>query len=116
METKNADMVTTAEYAEIIRKSPKTVHDYIKKGYLQGVVKEPLQVFGRYRYMIPRDARPQFPKKDLTPARPLTRREQYDIVRKCCGTKTYGELSQMTGLKLKEIRAMYEHIHKKYGI
>lgn len=116
METKNADMVTAAEYAEIIHKRPETVLSYIKKGYLQGVTKEPLKVFGRFRYMIPRDAQPQFPEPEPPPTRPLTRREQYALVRKYCGTKTYGELSRLTGATLQEIRAMYEHIHSKYHV
>lgn len=123
-------MVSTGEYARQAGVKAKTVLKWCQIGWLQGV--EKVQRGNGYQYMIPRDAKPKKTynpkmarqKKPAETAQPepprppkvWTEREINLHIRRYCGTRTYQQLSQDTGLSVEEIRRRYERLHRTYGV
>lgn len=130
----DAAMISTTSYAEKYGFPVSTVRSWAERGRIPGVQKIPNASTGHV-YLIPEDALPirrkaGRPKADIgipeqlpsnvtphgTAKRKRTNREISLFIRQHCNTMTYGQIAMALDMTTLEVRAVYERLHKRYGI
>lgn len=129
-------LISTLAYAEKHGYKYSTVASWIKKGLMPDAQKKPIGTKGTgYVYVLPDDAplpeirftgRPRtvFGEKQTVKTvqekpkapRKRTQREICLFIRRHCRNKTFKEIACALDISTLEVRAVYDRLHKRYGI
>lgn len=119
-------MLTAAEYAAKIGRTPRCVLRWCTSGLLPGAVKS--RIGKRTMYLIPEDVtvpqiRPGRPPGQFNSDKPThptgknyTQKEMCDFIKLNCNRMTYGQISGELGISAAEVRRIYDHLHEAYGV
>lgn len=115
-------MLTTEEFAKKCGCTRQTVGNWIRKGYLRGVIYAHNPDGRRAQYMIPDNARKPKVKSGIYPLGRTARivkpkmnlRDAYAYLRSHAVNSTYRQISNETGYPVLVLRDMYDKLHECY--
>ena len=127
-------LISARTYAEKHGFKYSTVSKWIQKGLMTGAQKKPIGSKGiSYMYLIPDDSPPPetskagrtrtvFGEKVVRQSsageakRKRTPREISLYIRRHCASKSFHEIARVLDISTLEVRAVYDRLHKRYGI
>ena len=119
--------MTLREAAEKWGVAPSTVYYHLIRGHVPGAIKHKPAFEGGPCWEIPDDAPRPVPygccrtKKNPRKARkkpvglPVAPQEKEAYIRMYAASKTYREICDATGLRMHEVRRIYDRLHALYG-